>query len=388
MRFLTMHFALVQAGASLAGGFIGAYLLQNGFSLATALLGYGGYLSVRSLLRFGSLEVVRAVGYRRGLMIGTAVVGLQFVPLMWAAEPAWFAGWLVCVAAGESLYCPLYHAAMAVVGESETRGRQLGWRTTISTLISVTAPLLGAWLMIRFGAVAMFGSAAVATVLAVVPLGFLGAFDAGVVPRAGTALRAVDALAFMTFAADGWISAGLVFAWPMVLFISFGSSYGALGAATAAAGLVAAVASWLCGRGIDRGQRAVYLNGVCWLLALSFLLRAAAGWSAWAGWVANLSGAAVMALYIPVLMSMIYDRAKRSGAAFQFHFGAEAGWDTGAVLGSLAAAWVAWMCPAMPSLAVLPGGLGVALVWWCIRADEGLGGLRWGAEGRKKAVLF
>lgn len=71
-------------------------------------------------------------------------------------------------------------------------------------------------------------------------------------------------------------------------------------------------------------------------------------------------------LYVPVLMSVIYERAKQSGAAYRFHFAAEAGWDAGASLGCLAGAWAAW-ATAVPSLAIIPAALGVWAVYWCMR---------------------
>ncbi|MDB5411705.1 MAG: transporter, partial [Rubritepida sp.] len=109
-----------------------------------------------------------------------------------------------------------------------------------------------------------------------------------------------------------------------------------------------------------------YLVLVCVALALGFLLRVGAGWSPLAAVVANATGAAVTGLYVPVLMSVIYDRAKRSGEAFRFHVAAETGWDIGAASGCLTAAALVWATE-LPSLAVLPGALGILGIYWCVR---------------------
>src|SRR4051812_25374496 len=101
----------------------------------------------------------------------------------------------------------------------------------------------------------------------------------------------------------------------MILFLALGSAYESFGAANAAAGLVGASAGFVCGRAIDRGARDRFLPFVCCALALSFALRAFASWSPLAGTAAHASGAAVMCLYVPLLMSVIYDQAKQSGAA-------------------------------------------------------------------------
>ena len=369
MRLLTVHFALFQCGVSLAGGFIGAYFLKSGFSLTGALTVYAAYLAIRSVLRFASLEVVRRVGYKQTLMLGTMVIAFQFLPLMHADRRIWLGAWMLCIALGESLYWPVYHGTIAVTGDSERRGRQLGMRTMVSTLIGVAAPLTGAWLLVRVGPAADFGIAAVLMVMATLPILFLRRIPAGPVPSVRDAIRGADRLSLLAFVGDGWLSAGLFIAWPMILFQSLGMHYEAFGASTAAAGIVGAAAGYLCGRGIDRGHRERYLNGVCLMLLVGLVMRSTAAWSPLAANMANMTGAAVGALYTPVLMSAIYERAKRSGASFRFHFAAEAGWDLGAVSGCLTAATMAWLCRTAPSLAVLPAMAGIALVFACVRND-------------------
>ena len=76
-----------------------------------------------------------------------------------------------------------------------------------------------------------------------------------------------------------------------------------------------------------------------------------------------------MAIYTTVLMSMIYDRAKNSGAAFRFHFVAEGGWDLGAALGCLAGAAVA-LATDKVSLATLPAAAGLLLMYVCVRGKS------------------
>jgi hypothetical protein len=119
---------------------------------------------------------------------------------------------------------------------------------------------------------------------------------------------------------------------------------------------------------VDRGERDRYLLLVCVALAVGFMLRVGAGWSPLAATVANATGAAVMGLYVPVLMSVVYDQAKRSGEAYRFHFSAEAGWDIGAASGCLAAALLTWGT-SLPSLAVMPGALGILGIFCCVRGQ-------------------
>ncbi|WP_043839574.1 MFS transporter [Muricoccus aerilatus] len=367
-RLLTLHYALFQLSVALAGGFVGAYLMKLGFSLPVALLAYAALLTARFGLRLISLEVVRRLGYRRAMMAGAALCAAGFLPLMGADQPIWLAAWLLLASIAESLYWPLYHAAAAVVSGGAQRGREIGLRTALGSLIGIVGPIAGGLMMEHLGPAVDFGIAGGLTLLSVLPLLRMGQIPAGPVPGMRDSMRGIDVRGIAAFAADGWMSSGLTLAWPMVLFTSLGSHYEAFGMANAAAGLVGAVAGIACGRGIDRGQRERYLVLVCAALTLGFALRALAGWSPAAAAIANASGAAVAGLYVPVLMSVIYDRAKDSGAAYRFHFAAEAGWDMGATIGCMLAALVAW-ATAVPSLAVLPGALGVLAIYHFVRGQ-------------------
>jgi hypothetical protein len=113
-------------------------------------------------------------------------------------------------------------------------------------------------------------------------------------------------------------------------------------------------------------------RGVTVAMAIGVVMRGGAAWVPDGCVVATMFGAAVGGLYYPVLMSVIYDRAKRSGSAYQFHLVTEVGWDVGAILGCLAAAAVAW-CGAPSTLAVLPAGFGVLVIHRCVRAEARFG---------------
>ena len=56
----------------------------------------------------------------------------------------------------------------------------------------------------------------------------------------------------------------------------------------------------------------------------------------------NAAGALVPALYIPTLMTAVYNQAKRSPCALRFHMAAEGGWDAGAASGCMLAAGLLW----------------------------------------------
>jgi MFS family permease len=362
VRLLTIHCGLYQLATAVAGAFVGAYLLRLGYGLAMALVVFAALLALRFCVRIVSLALVRRFGYRAAFMAGAGLAALQFPLLIGAERPEWLWAWILLVAVAESLYWPIYHCAFALAGGGDRRGRELGVRAAVVAAVGVIGPVCGGILLGRYPAAVDFMLATVLMVSSILPLRLLGAIPAGPVPRIREALHLVDRLGTLTFAAEGWLSSGLVITWPVVLFVSLGSGYEAFGLANAAAGLVGAVAGIVCGRGIDHGQRRHYLVLVAGVLTFGFALRLAASWSPTTAAIANVTGAVITSLYVPVLMSVIYDRAKASGAAYRFHFAAEAGWDIGAGLGCLAAAAVIWATD-VPSLGLLPAVLGVPAIY-------------------------
>ncbi|WP_043360655.1 hypothetical protein [Belnapia sp. F-4-1] len=370
-RLLTLHSALFGLAAAMAGGFVGAYLIKLGLGLPVALATYAGLLTVRCGIRLLAVEVVRRVGIAGGMKVGAALGALGFLPLLLAdRSTGWLLAWVVAVSMAEALYWPAYHTATAATAAGEgSLGRQLGERMTVGALVAVAGPLVGGLLLASFGEAADFGIAAFCSLLSILPLARIGRIEGGPMPSLREALRGTDRVGVATFAADGWISSGLTFVWPMLLFSSMGANYEAFGAANAIAGLAGAAVSLFCGHAIDRGQRDRCLLLVCTALAGSFALRATSAWWPLGAVMANATGAAIMGFYGPVVMSAVYARAKRSGAIYRFQINLEAGWDCGAVAGLLVAALVAWAAPAA-SLAVLPAALGIIPLYWAVRGPR------------------
>ncbi|MFL5252218.1 MAG: hypothetical protein ACJ8AI_04885 [Rhodopila sp.] len=367
-RLLTVHCVLWSLAMSLANGFVGAYLLRLGFSIATTILLYALMLVVRFTLRTVLLPIVRRLGMHGTMLLGGSIVAFQFVPLIWADRPLWLGAWVLIMSVGECLYWPIYHASNAVYGGGGRRGRQIALRQMASTVISVAGPVAGGFMLMQFGPGMEFGIATIFCVLAMTPLWCMGDIDLGPVPSMRQSITGADWIGWCAFAADGWMCAGTGIAWSLILFTSLGSSYGALAWASSAAALAGALAGLVCGIAIDHGHRRMMSHGVMAALLIGVALRVLSCRAPWLAFVANALGAAVGGLYVPVLMSVIYDRAKRSGSAYQFHLSAEAGWDAGTILGCLAAAAVAWSGVPV-TLSVLPAALGVLVIQRCVGAE-------------------
>ena len=362
---MLLHFAFVQLAWASGGAFAGVYLLKVGFSLPEALAAYAGIMCVRFFLRFAGIEIVRRVGYRWALAIGTVLCAFEFFALIGADSPSGLVCWIVVSALAEACYWPVHHAVTAATCAEAARGSQIGLRQAVTALMSVAGPVLAGTLLARIGPGTAFATSAAMCLLGLIPVLLMSDIAAGPVPSLRQALRGADRLSAVLFAMDGWICSGFLTAWALVLFAALGASYEAFGWTGAAAAIASAGASLVCGRALDRGKKQRYLVLASVATAASVLLRAFSCGSPTLSVIAALSGAAVSALYVPVIMSVIYGRAMASGRAYGFHLTLEAAWDGGMAAGTLVAALVA-ICSPVPSLCVLPSVLGVAGVYACV----------------------
>ena len=367
-RLLTLHSGLYQLSVSLAGGFVGAFLLKVGFSLTQTLVFFASVLTARMVMRFCALALVRRVGYKYSVILGVGLSALQFASLIKAEQWQWLVVWIATLSLAESIYWPIYHSASAVVGNKSV-GRELGIRTAAASLANVIGPAVGGFVLARYGARLEFFVAASVATISIIPLLALKRILAGPVPDVRRAIRPSDYRGMIVFAADGWLASGITVTWPMILFLSLGSRYEALGLANAGAGLAGAGAGVCAGAIIDRGGRNRSAKWVSVALGVGIALRSAADWSPLAATIANATGAAVMGFYVPILISVMYAGAKRSEGAYAFHVAAEAGWDLGAAGGCLAAAAVV-SAGSVPSLAVIPSAAAVLILYRTLRSTQ------------------
>jgi hypothetical protein len=142
----------------------------------------------------------------------------------------------------------------------------------------------------------------------------------------------------LMFASDGWIYACSGYAWQIALFLTLGESFTAFGGALALSALVGAVSGLVLGQYIDagRGVRAVWLTYGS--LAALIVLRAMSVDMVALAVIANALGALIACLYVPTIMTAVYNQAKSSPCPLRFHVAAEGGWDIGGASGCVAAA--------------------------------------------------
>lgn len=355
----------IQAFAQGSGGlFFLIVLLQAGVSIAAALLALAAIHVGRFVLRPLLLPLARRFGLKPLLIFGALVLALPY-PALAAVDGVGTAFYvlIVLMALGDIFYWVSYNAYFSALGDAEHRGHQVGMREALVAVVSIIAPLIGAWVLVTAGPRWLFPGVALVQILSVVPL--LGAPNVAIAAQASGALRAAR-VGILLNAADAWFDSGFIFVWQIALFISLGESVAAYGGAMALAGLVGAAGSLLLGRHVDlgHGRRSVI---IAYAIGISVVaLRAASFGSPLLAIAANTLGALVLPLIVPVAASPLYNLAKASPCPFRFHLAAEGGWDVGCAAACLSAAAIAASGASLAWAIVLaiPALLGASLVLW------------------------
>ncbi len=364
VNLLNLHYGIHSIALSGAGAFFAVYLLKAGLSVAWVLGSLALILAGRFLIRPIVVPLAVRFGMRPLVIAGTCLTAVQY-PLLAAVHGVGPALFVLCAIAalGDTFYWSSYHAYFAALGNHEHRGSELGAREAIAAMAGIVSPLATGILLVAFGPLVAFGSAAVLQVSAALPLFFTP--EVAVAHKVPGAFKAAIP-GMVLFLADGWIAAGYGFVWQIVLFLSLAESFTAFGGALALAALVGAAAGLLLGRLIDagHGRRAVWYG--LGALAVTTILRAVSPGHALLAVIANALGALVVCLYIPTLMTAVYNQAKSSPCALRFHVAAEGAWDVGAASGCLVAATLAAFGVAL-SVPIMLSLLGAAALFLELR---------------------
>ena len=364
VNLLNLHYGIHSIALSGAGAFFAVYLLKAGLSVAWVLGSLALILAGRFLIRPIVVPLAVRFGMRPLVIAGTCLTAVQY-PLLAAVHGVGPALFVLCAIAalGDTFYWSSYHAYFAALGNHEHRGSELGAREAIAAMAGIVSPLATGILLVAFGPLVAFGSAAVLQVSAALPLFFTP--EVAVAHKVPGAFKAAIP-GMVLFLADGWIAAGYGFVWQIVLFLSLAESFTAFGGALALAALVGAAAGLLLGRLIDagHGRRAVWYG--LGALAVTTILRAVSPGHALLAVIANALGALVVCLYIPTLMTAVYNQAKSSPCVLRFHVAAEGAWDVGAASGCLVAATLAAFGVAL-SVPIMLSLLGAAALFLELR---------------------
>ncbi len=340
VNLLNLHYVISSIASGGGGAFYGVYLLKAGVPVWGALLSLSVLFASRLVIRSFLLPMAIRIGLRWTVFAGAIAMGITYVFLAEVTGVDWSLFWLVFVsAAADCIYWPSYHAYFAALGDEEHRGQQLGIREGVTALVGVVSPLVAAWLLVNCGPRAAFYSTGAIQALSAIPI--LWTPDVAVAPSKPGAYRAALSGA-MLFISDGVVAAGYFITWQIALFLSLGQDLMAYGGALAIAALVGAVGGLFLGRLIDTGGggRAVWYS--VGLLAMVIAMRAVVLHNPALAITANALGALVGCLYVPTIMTAVYNQAKRSPCVMRFHIAAEGGWDVGVSTGLAVAAAIVW----------------------------------------------
>ena len=359
VNWLNLHYALHALALSGSESFLGSFLLSAGVPAPVVLAAIAMIFATRFVIRMAVLPLSRRFGLRAVVIAGTLVSAAQY-PVLATVHGVGAPLVALCAiaAVGDSLYWTAYHAYFAAVGDAEHRGHQVGAREAAATAFAVIGPLATGWTLAAAGPGVAFGVTAGVMALGALPL--LRTPDVAVADSAPGAFRAA-LTGVSIYAADGWTTAGFFYVWQIALFRSVGERFAAYGGAMALAAVAGATSGLVLGRLIDlgHGRRAVWLG--VGAVAAAIVLRAIGAGHPVLAVIATAAGAVAIALYVPTVMTTVYNQAKAAPCVLRFSLATEAGFDIGCAGGCLTAAGVLWagepiawaILPALPGAAVM-----------------------------------
>jgi len=339
VNLLNLHYAIHALALSGGGAFFAVYLLKSGISVPWVLATFALILAGRFVVRPLVVPVAVRTGMRAIVIAGAVLTALAY-PILAEVDgigPALF-GLIAMASVGDAFYWSGFHAYYAALGTHEHRGSEVGAREGLAALVGIVNPLVTGLILVTYGPRVAFGVTSAFLLLGTLPLLFTPDV---VVPRQVEGAYRAALPGVKLFAADGWISAGYFFVWEIALFVTLGESFVAFGGALALAALVGAVGGLVLGRLIDRGHGRKAVLYAIGALMVTIVLRAAAPGHVALAVVANALGALVICLYMPTMMTAVYNQAKRSACTLRFHVATEGGWDAGGAAGCLIAALLA-----------------------------------------------
>ncbi|HTQ12730.1 MAG TPA: MFS transporter [Rhizomicrobium sp.] len=364
VNLLNLHYAIHALALTGGGAFFTVYLVRAGVSVPGTMLSLAAIVMGRFVVRPALVGLAVRFGTRRMVMTGSLLSASQylFLPSVHGVGLPLISMCLVS-SLGESLYWTAYHAYFAALGDQEHRGHQISIREAIAAVVGIVSPVIAGWLLVSYGPRVAFTVTALIVATSAVPLNWTPEVP---VPRNAPGAWKAAMSGLLLFLADGWIAAGFYFAWQIALFLSLGENFLAYGGALAIAAVVGAVSGMVLGRLIDSGHGRRVAAFSYAVFGLILVLRAVALKSAMLAVAANALGSFGACLYIPTMMTAVYNLAKRSPCTMRFHVVTEAGWDLGAASGLSLSALLVWLGEPLWSciLLSLAGVMaGFAMIW-------------------------
>ncbi len=340
-----LHSALQSMASNAGGVFVYIYLLKAGLALPLVLLTIACLMALRIVMRLIVLPVIRRIGLRNGVILGTLIEATSYVMLAQVhGLGVWLFGYISVASLGTAFYWTCFHAIVARQGDAEHRGAQVSAREAIFAVTGIIGPLLGGLVLTFIGPFWAFACAALFGITSALPL--LGSESLAIEPEAALDAHSKIYAGGLAFS-DGLMAASVSFIWRIVLFQTLGQSYENFGGAMAIAGLCGAIMGLVAGRLFDLGHHKRSLQMGTFAGACVVIAQVLGYHTAWSAILANMISAIGLPLYMSALMSPFYNLGQTSACSFRFNVVGENGFDFGAGLGCAAAALFTWL--AMPA---------------------------------------
>jgi hypothetical protein len=373
INWIYVHTGLQSFAFNSGSAFVFVYLLKEGMGLPLVFVTISAMILARLGFRQAVVPLVKRIGLRNGLMLGTMIdaSGFLFLANVHSVGP-WLIAYVTLAACGTAFYWTCYHACVARLGDAEHRGAQVSAREAVFALTGIVGPLFGGFVLTIFGPFYAFVAAAIFNALAVLPL--MKTPSMPILPELKVA-RDAKLFGFGMAFSDGLVALAVNFGWRIVLFITLGENFNAFAGAIAIASLAGAVMGLGVGRLIDLGHHKRSVQIGLTFMVCAILAEALGYTTVWGAVIANMIGAVAGPLYMSAIMAPLYNVGKASACTFRFNVVAENGFDLGAGLGCLMAAGLAWAGFSSFWLIILGlvGCLGVHLV---LRWHNGLAALK------------
>ncbi|MDP8997944.1 MAG: MFS transporter [Pseudomonadota bacterium] len=336
-----LHSALQSMASNAGGVFVYIYLLKAGLTLPLVFLTIGCLMVSRIVIRFCVVPVIKRIGLRNGVILGTLVEGVSYLMLAHVdGLGVWLVGYISVASLGTAFYWTCYHAIVARQGDVEKRGAQVSAREAIFAVTAIIGPLFGGLVLTFEGPFWAFAFAAVFCAFSTLPL--LSSERLSVEPEAQLDPHSRFYASGLAFS-DGLVAASVNFMWRIFLFQTLGESFENFGGALAVAGLCGAFMGLVAGRVFDLGHHKRSLQMGALAGACVVIAQVLGYHTVWSAILATIISAIGLPLYMSALMSPFYNLAKASACSFRFSVAGENGFDSGAGLGCAAAALFSWL---------------------------------------------
>ncbi|MCQ2914375.1 MAG: MFS transporter [Alphaproteobacteria bacterium] len=330
INLLNIHYGLKEMGWQMCSAFTLAYLYKQGLSLSNVFFIYAITLFTRTLTRPISLYFCTNKGVHWTLILGSFMFSLRY-PAMLLVDGVGLKliPFILISGLADVLYWVPYHNYFAQVGTSNDRGKSVGTREAISTIVSVLGPLLGG-IFLAVNKYVAFTIPFALAIIGIIPLLKTHEISLPNIPTKEER-KQIDSFGFKVFIGDGFFyQAGSI--WSLIVFMLLNDSYNNFGYIMALAAVFRAVGSILFGGLIDKGNGKliciigygiqIVIIGIRGFFAYSIPVVVACDFFYSIAFCFSMTG----------LMTAVYNATKGASYPIYFTYYTELGWDVGAVL--------------------------------------------------------